>query len=483
MGVEGGVNLLRHLPRGRSFNPNVDEGQDAVDANKSDGLIFNLDARDTAVRIVETSNTNIEYTRGPYWGEWTGNPNVGTQAETVAEIGEDPWGRKSLLFISRNNQGNDFDGGWNGTNFNIDRTKEYRITFWVNVRKKGSSGTIYLGMYMNGGGFIHRTGGSAQGNPYFSYISHSNALFNEGEWLMICYCIKPAGTSTSWAQPNYTGAYRPDGTRIQIGSGGLGEGNTGGGGMFSSTGTTMSNRTYLYYSTDSSVEVDWYWPRMDVVEGNEPSPTDMLNYPHDSFNCNAGSGVSLIGLPSTSPPTLTRGKYWSFNGSNQRLVGNNVLNMNVGSTGLSIVVWFNTSTFNQSGFLFEKGAVNSSYCLFIHDNVLYFRTKQNTVQKDLTQNNIGTTLAVNQWHMVVGTFDGTTKKLYADGALLGTQTYAVAIDTNNNGVSIGAYGGQSTNDYEYNGKIASVKVYKCAINQEQVSHEYNSMQKYFRTLG
>ena len=37
MGVEGGVNLLRHLPRGRSFNPNVDEGQDAKDANKSGG--------------------------------------------------------------------------------------------------------------------------------------------------------------------------------------------------------------------------------------------------------------------------------------------------------------------------------------------------------------------------------------------------------------------------------------------------------------
>ena len=26
MGVDGGVNLLKHLPRGRSFNPNVDEG-------------------------------------------------------------------------------------------------------------------------------------------------------------------------------------------------------------------------------------------------------------------------------------------------------------------------------------------------------------------------------------------------------------------------------------------------------------------------
>lgn len=482
MGVEGGVNLLRHLPRGRSFNPHIDEGQDVQEANKSDGLIFNLDARDTAVRIVKRSTTNIEYTRGAYWGEWGGNPHAGTQAETVSEIGEDPWGRKSLLFISRNNDvGSNFEGGWNGTNFTIDRTKEYRITFWVNVRKKGSNGTVYFGMYMNGDGFVRRSDGNTEGNPYFSYPGHANSFFVTGEWLMLCFPIKPSGTSSGYTMPDYVGAYRPDGTKVSTTVPGYG--NTGGGGIFSSNTTTMSNRTYLYYSTDPSVEVDWYWPRMDVVEGNEPTPQEMLDNPYDCYNCNAGSGVSLIGLPSANPPTLTRGKYWTFNGNTQRLVGNNVLNMNVGSTGLSIVVWFNTSTFNQDGFFFEKGAVNSSYSLFISSNVLYFRTKQNTVQKDLTQNNISNTLAVNQWHMVVGTFDGTTKKLYTDGSLLGTQTYAVAIDTNNNGVSIGAYGGQSTNDYEFNGKIASVKVYKCAINHEQILHEYNSMQKYFRTLS
>ena len=49
---------------------------------------------------------------------------------------------------------------------------------------------------------------------------------------------KTKRTSVNWTQPSYTGVYRHDGTRIQIGSGGLNEGNTEGGGMFSSTTTT-----------------------------------------------------------------------------------------------------------------------------------------------------------------------------------------------------------------------------------------------------
>ena len=101
------------------------------------------------------------------------------------------WGRTSLLFISRNNDvASNFEGGWNSSVTTVDRTKELRVTFWINIRKKGSNGTIYTGMYMNGSGMIHRTSGNVQGNPYFSYISHTNSLFNEGEWLMMCYCIK-----------------------------------------------------------------------------------------------------------------------------------------------------------------------------------------------------------------------------------------------------------------------------------------------------
>ena len=47
----------------------------------------------------------------------------------------------------------------------------------------------------------------------------------------------------------------------------------------------VQNRTYLYYSTDPSVEVDWFGSRMDVVEGNEPTPQEMLDSPHDCINC------------------------------------------------------------------------------------------------------------------------------------------------------------------------------------------------------
>ena len=146
--------------------------------------------------------------------------------------------------------------------------------------------------------------------------------------------------------------YRPDGTRIQIGSGGLSEGNTEGGGMFSSTTTTVQNRTYLYYSTDPSVEVDWFWPRMDVVEGNEPTPQEMLDSPHDCINCLVGSGVNFLprgfceNTRNNWGPVLTTRKILGFqlggSGSQSHFLrGNNLLNHNVTDKGLSLVFWVN----------------------------------------------------------------------------------------------------------------------------------------------
>mgnify|MGYP001188330596 CR=1 FL=1 len=497
MGVDGGVNLLKHLPRGRSFNPNVDEGQDAIHANKSDGLVMHIDARATKSGLsrVKHSTTNLEFGNGPTWNEWSGNPNVGTQAETVAEIGEDPWGRKSLLFISRNNDvGSNFEGGWNSSVTSIDRTKEHRITFWINVRKKGSNGTIYTGMYMNGSGFIHRTTGNVQGNPYFSYVSHTNSLFNEGEWLMLCYCIKPAGTSANWTQPSYTGGYRPDGTRIQIGSGGLSAGNTEGGGMFSSTTTTVQNRTYLYYSTDPSVEVDWFWPRMDVVEGNEPTPQEMLDSPHDCINCLAGSGVNFLpraANTATTGPTLVPGKYWDFAGGSGSdsdfLRGNNLFNHNVTDKGLSLVFWVNFDDIDSPRALIEKGAVNTSYSVFLYNNDLTFRTVHGGWPGGADNLNLAQPanhITVGTWHMLAFTWDrlgDSKKRIYIDGVEKAVSSAnTTAIDSNNSGLHIGCL---NVPQWHLDGKLASVKIYKIGINHEQILHEYNSMHKYFRNLS
>ena len=50
----------------------------------------------------------------------------------------------------------------------------------------------------------------------------------------------------------------------------------------------------------------------------------------------------------------------------------------------------------------------------------------------------------------------------------------------NNGLYIGCL---NVPQWHFDGKLASAKIYKVGINHEQISHEYNSMQKYFRTLS
>jgi len=80
------------------------------------------------------------------------------------------------------------------------------------------------------------------------------------------------------------------------------------------------------------------------------------------------------------------------------------------------------------------------------------------------------TLTLDQWHHIVGTYDGSTIALYLDGQPLDSKSASISIGTNSMPLSIGSWLGT----YPFEGLIDEVRIYNQALNEYQVQALYQS---------
>lgn len=83
--------------------------------------------------------------------------------------------------------------------------------------------------------------------------------------------------------------------------------------------------------------------------------------------------------------------------------------------------------------------------------------------------NASTTLPLNTWSHVVGTYDGVAIKLYVNGVLVDTHPYSTPIDSSTSPVQIG-----DAHGYPWNGSIDDTKIYNRALSAEEVAALYAS---------
>ncbi|MEK6954322.1 MAG: LamG-like jellyroll fold domain-containing protein [Candidatus Micrarchaeota archaeon] len=82
-------------------------------------------------------------------------------------------------------------------------------------------------------------------------------------------------------------------------------------------------------------------------------------------------------------------------------------------------------------------------------------------------------IPVGQWYYVTGTYDGTTIKIYVNGALTGTVSMSGTINQGNQPVIIGAHSYSSIEDVNiFNGIIDDVKLFNRALSFEEVNAEF-----------
>ncbi|WP_153847062.1 tail fiber protein [Sphingobacterium paramultivorum] len=191
-------------------------------------------------------------------GGITGFNANGLATENEREWGLGPQGRQVILWKAIPSGDSQGDGGWNSATISINHQKTYRFTVWI--KKTGSkTGNTYLGC----AAAVNSLAGVVVNNPYFW---NGNLPELDRWYLLVGYVHGSNDPST-------------------VSSGGVYDGVTGNKVFsavdykFLSTATTTYHRSYLFYDTNASDRQYFYGPRLEEVNGNEPTISSLLDNP------------------------------------------------------------------------------------------------------------------------------------------------------------------------------------------------------------
>ncbi|UWX59623.1 glycosyl hydrolase family 18 protein [Chryseobacterium oranimense] len=147
-------------------------------------------------------------------------------------------------------------------------------------------------------------------------------------------------------------------------------------------------------------------------------------------------------------------------------------NLNLTGSALSLEGWIKPTSFKSaspyiSSLLGTEVSDSNSAFLRLGDanianNKLQFVLSINNVQQKLTA---ATALNANTWYHVAATYDGSTMKIYINGALDASKSQTGSVNSNG-AFNVGYLYNTSRN---FNGKVDEVRVWKRALSQTEIS--------------
>jgi hypothetical protein len=196
------------------------------------------------------------------------------------------------------------------------------------------------------------------------------------------------------------------------------------------------------------------------------------------------SGNSNTGTLVNSPTYSSgNGGFFTFNGTNNEVTTTTQF---TNPQTFSISAWFKTSSASGRKIIgFETnqtGTATSGYDRHIYigsDGKLYFGLYDGLVKTAISP----LTYADNNWHYVVGTYgsEGTTIRLYVDGASVATATASFAENLNGYWRIAGynlANWTNASNGY-FTGNIAQASIYNRGLTAAEVSQNFNALRGRF----
>ena len=246
-----------------------------------DGLVLALDGGNSK-KSYKTDNNLLDvstwYVGANSTTGVTGfNFNETDSGENTLIADTDPFGNTAVIWKAQSPDGSS-DGGWGTSLVDVDHTKLYRFSVWVNRKVTGTDGRFYFGVRgydssLSNVGVLIRSSGSNSTNPYFVVSGNgtsSSATVPEDEWVLVVGHVWPSGSGTG-SNKDDSGVWKTDGTKL-TGT------DTFYDFVWNTTVTKTAHRTYLFYSEgDASVIQHWAYPRIDLVDGTEPSIDDLIN--------------------------------------------------------------------------------------------------------------------------------------------------------------------------------------------------------------
>lgn len=429
----------------------------------------------------------------------------GSTTENSRQLGLDPWGKETVIWIATPDQTSGPDGGWDSSSFQIDNTKLYRFSTWI-WRNKTGNGTTYFGCHGYGSvaGVLSRSTGQNDTNPYFYWSSGAPV---QGQWELWVGHIWPQGSGTG-SNHSDSGRYTIDGRF----------GNISVDYVWRAESTSANHRSYLYYCTDITVRQHWVYPRVDICDGTEPTINELisgfdsnhieyirdkggtsnlqLNVEKNSVYLGEASEVGITdGLIQWYPlngdqedytPNRNNGTVYGatiatgidgklqydFDGTDDYIdIGNtDEINQITGTTNITVSSWvYYDSYTSPAGQQYSVITCKSGWVWLLENpsNTLRFRITAGGSDVNVQDT---TTHSLNTWYHVVGTYDGTNMKIYVNGVLKNTKQQTGTIGGSSTSGKIGTYTGST---YNLDGKIQDVRIYNRQLTQQEVGIMYD----------
>lgn len=213
-----------------------------------------------------------------------------------------------------------------------------------------------------------------------------------------------------------------------------------------------------------------YW-KLDETSGT--TATDAVGGNNGTYT--GGYTLNQQGIPSTGRPSVL------FNGTSGYvdLGAPAALNLTTAWT-LEAWVFLTSSTYNGRGILSELWTGGSNPILY---GLGFGITTGGAGGANSLQVGYFTgsgwqaatagTLTINTWHHVVGTWDGTTLRLYVDDAQVATATPSAAPVAGINGITIGRSHDTGGTPF-FPGRIDEVAIYSTALSAARITAHYNA---------
>lgn len=465
-------------------------GMSGPGMHKSGGnLLFTIDAKSTK------SNAFDDNILSDWMNEWTvgttqSSTGFGANGDGNSRILDtNPFGATTTIWdVSDQDAASNADGGWNSSTFDIDNTKTYRFSVWVR-RKTIGNGSFYLGTYGRNSagtnvGVYNRSNGANNTNPYFSARGWWGGT---NQWYLVVGHIWPVGSGTGSTHPD-SGIFDTNGNLVT----------TVGDFVWRTDSAKSTHRTYLYYSTNTSTNQQWWNPRVEIVE-NAPSIAVGRNRTRAPALNKIITGKSvgrwdLTKRLRTSAVGLRKVRRTSsgfvLGGNDNDKTISVPLAENLNKLEGTIEAWIYPTAYSGSNGIFvnrDNPTANAVDWLWFgfwsSGSLLYFRLGNGSAccNNDLTIGSASTKAPINTWSHVSCTWkSGGSSYIYINGVLQGSRSISSIPNTNPSSEGRIGLGHTSGSTGSFDGKIDSFRIYDKQLTSDSILLNYNSMKSRYK---
>jgi len=193
-------------------------------------------------------------------GSVSGFSQNGVSAENSRDYYTNYQGNEVIIWKATPNSGGSASGGWNTSYHQIDNAKTYRFSVWIK-KTNSNTGSTYFGCssYSNGHQIL-TLNNTTNSNPYFWY----GDLPQLNKWYLLVGYVREATYSSSIS---LGGIYDPDTQQKVVNMTDF---------KFSTNATNLRHRAYLYWSSNPNDNQYFFDPRIDPLNGNEPTLSQLF---------------------------------------------------------------------------------------------------------------------------------------------------------------------------------------------------------------